>query len=274
LEALPAEWIHEHLGASAPSSVYDRSWLIQSLAQIGRFADAITYEPEVLGIAAPTRHPFTIGQAHRAVVTLYTLMGDWARARSLSEQWITGVRAGNVVIQLPWAVSSSAWILAQVGETSDALDRLREGEQLLERQAERKLVATAGWDYHSLGRACLSLGRLHDAQRLGEHAVNCSQHQLGYAAHGLHLLGDVATHPDRFDAESGESQYRKSLALAERSRMRPLVAHCQLGIGKIYRRTGRPKEARDLFTSASAMYDNMNMSFWATQAEAEMVTPA
>jgi len=274
LEALPAEWIYEHLGASAPSSVYDRSWLIQSLAQIGRIDDAITYEAEVLQIAEPTRHPFTIGQAHRAGVTLRVLMGDWSRARSLSEQWIAGVQAGNVVIQLPWAISSSAWILAQVGEPSDALDRLREGEQLLERQTERRLVATAGWDYHALGRACLLLGRLDDAERLGNHAVEISPQQLGNAAHGYHLLGDVATHPDRFDAESGEFQYRKSLSLAEKREMRPLIAHCHLGIGKIYRRTGKRQEAGELFTSASTMYREMKLTFWAKQVEAEMATQA
>lgn len=274
LKALPAKWIYEHLGASAPSSVYDRSWLIQSLAQIGRFTDAMTYEADVLRIAEPTRHPFTIGQAHRAGVTRCLLMGDWARAHALCEQWVSGVRAGNVVIQIPWAISSSAWILAQIGEVSSALDRLREGEQLLERQIERKLVATAGWDYHSLGRACLLLGRLDDAQRLGDHAVDWSSHQLGYAAHGFHLLGDVAAHPDRFDAEAGEAQYRKALSLAEMRGMRPLIAHCRLGIGKIYRRTGKHQEAGELLTSASAMYREMNVSFWASHAEAEMVTQA
>jgi hypothetical protein len=34
-------------------------------------------------------------------------------------------------------------------------------------------------------------------------------------AHALHLLGDVATHSDRFDAERGEAHYRQALSLAE-----------------------------------------------------------
>ena len=205
LEALPVDWVYEYLGASAPSSVYDRSWLIQSLAQTGRFADANEYEAEILQIAEQTHHPFTIGQAHRATVTLHLLRGDWARAHSLNEIWIAGVREGNVIIQLPWAISSSAWVLAQLGEASIALDRVREGEQLLERQTARELVANNGWDYHSLGRACLLLGRLDEARRLGNQAVESSSHQPGYAAHGLHLLGDIATHSDPFDAECGEA---------------------------------------------------------------------
>jgi len=39
--------------------------------------------------------------------------------------------------------------------------------------------------------------------------------------------------------------YREALAIAEPRGMRPLVAHCHLGIGKLYRRTGKPKQARE-----------------------------
>ena len=130
-------------------------------------------------------------------------------------------------------------MLAQLGEASEALNRLREGEQLLERQAARGIVGYRGWAYHSLGRAALLLGRLDEARRLGDRAVESSPCRHGFAAHALHLLGDIATHPDRFDAESGEAHYREALALAEPRGMRPLVAHCHLGLGKLYRRTGK-----------------------------------
>jgi class 3 adenylate cyclase/tetratricopeptide (TPR) repeat protein len=273
LEALPVNWVHEFLGASAPPSVYDRSWLIQSLAQIGKFDDALRYEAEILQVAEATHHPFTIGQAHRAAVTLHLLRGDWGRARALSEQWIATAREGNVIIQLPWVIASSAWALAQLGEASAALERAREGEQLLERQAARELVVTRGWDYHALGRAYLLLGRLDEARRLGDRGVECSPHQPGYAAYGFCLLGEVATHLDRFDAEYGEDQYRKALTLAELKGMRPLVAYCHFGLGKIYRRMGKRQAAEEFFTNATAMYREMDMGAWVKRAEVEMATP-
>jgi len=86
----------------------------------------------------------------------------------------------------------------------------------------------------------------------------------------LHLLGDIATHPDRFDPESGEAHYREALALAEPRGMRPLVAHCHLGLAKLYRRTGQREQARDHLTTATTMYRVMDMRFWLEQAEAEM----
>ena len=43
--------------------------------------------------------------------------------------------------------------------------------------------------------------------------------------------------------------------------MRPLVAHCYLGLGKLYRRTGRRDEAQGNLTTATTMYREMDMRF-------------
>jgi tetratricopeptide (TPR) repeat protein len=124
--------------------------------------------------------------------------------------------------------------------------------------------------YVALGRAALLLDRLDEAQSLGERAVRSSASRHGVAAHALHLLGDIATHPDRFDAEGGEAHYRKALALAEPRGMRPLVAHCHLGLGKLFRRTGQREQAHEHLTIATTLYREMDMPFWLAQAEAEM----
>ena len=179
-------------------------------------------------------------------------------------------RAGNVVALLSVLLPHSAWVLAQLGEASEALSRRQEGEQLLERQAASGFVGLFGWLYTWLGRAALVLGRLDGARRLGDRAVEFSPRQPGFAAHALHLLGDVATHPDRFDAERGLAHYRQALALAEPRGMRPLVAHCHLGLGSLYRRTGKRDQAREHLTTATTMYREMGMTYWLEQAEAEL----
>jgi len=51
--------------------------------------------------------------------------------------------------------------------------------------------------------------------------------------------------------------------------MRPLVAHCQLGLGRLYRRTGQWPDAQEHFTAAITMYREMDMRFWLGKAEAE-----
>src|SRR4030095_16693535 len=97
----------------------------------------------------------------------------------------------------PGAARASAGLLAQLGEGREALNRLREGEQLLERLAAGGIVGNRSWAYHALGRACLLLGRLGEARRLADRALESSPGHRGFAAHAQHLLGDIATHPDR-----------------------------------------------------------------------------
>ena len=273
LAALPADWVYEYFGSGAPASVYDRRWLVASLAELGRFAEAADYEAEAIRLAEPTHRAFAVGLAYYAAGTVHLLKGDWAKARSMLEHGIAVFRTGNVVLMLPNAVASSSWVLAQVGEAREALNRLREGEQLVERSAARGIVGALAWAYHSLSRASLLLGRLDEARRLGDRAIESSSSQLGHAAHVLYLLGDIATHPDRFDAESGEAYYREALALAEPRGMRPLVAHCHLGLAKLSRRTGKRERAHEHLSIATTMYREMDMRFWLTQAEAELRGP-
>jgi hypothetical protein len=52
--------------------------------------------------------------------------------------------------------------------------------------------------------------------------------------------------------------------------MRPLVAHCHLGLGKLYRRTDTREHAQARLTTATNMYREMGMTYWLEQAEAEM----
>jgi tetratricopeptide (TPR) repeat protein len=160
-------------------------------------------------------------------------------------------------------------VLAQLGETDEAMSRFREGEKLDEAAMARGLVGQRGWLYYILGRAALLLGQLDEAQRLGDRALESSAAQRGFAAHAQCLLGDIATHPDRFESERGEAHYREALALAEPRGMRPLVAHCHLGLGKLYRRTGKQQEAQEHLATATTMYREMDMRFYLEQVERE-----
>ena len=90
---------------------------------------------------------------------------------------------------------------------------------------------------------------------------------MGFAAHALHLLGDLAAEPDRFDAENSIAHYRESLSHAQARGMRPLIAHCHRGLGKDYSRTGKPAEARKNLASAVKLYREMDMTFWLDQTK-------
>ena len=60
------------------------------------------------------------------------------------------------------------------------------------------------------------------------------------------------------------------MALAGELGMRPLLAHCHLGLGTLYRRAGRPEPARAELSAAIELFRSMEMTFWLPQAEAEL----
>jgi len=60
------------------------------------------------------------------------------------------------------------------------------------------------------------------------------------------------------------------MTLASELEMRPLVAHCHLGLGRLYRRTGKREHAQERLSTATAMYGEMGMTYWLEKLEKGM----
>jgi hypothetical protein len=54
--------------------------------------------------------------------------------------------------------------------------------------------------------------------------------------------------------------------------MRPLVAHCHLGLGTLYRGTRDGAQAGQHLTTAATMYGEMDMGFWLEKAGAALAS--
>ena len=52
--------------------------------------------------------------------------------------------------------------------------------------------------------------------------------------------------------------------------MRPLLAHCHLGLGRLYAKIGQQAQARAELSTAIELYRAMEMTFWLPQAEAAL----
>jgi uncharacterized protein HemY len=83
------------------------------------------------------------------------------------------------------------------------------------------------------------------------------------------LALSMPTPPPPDVAQAG-AHYRQALALAEALGMRPLVAHCHLGLGTLYARTGQRQQARTALATAIDLYRAMDMTLWLPQAEAAL----
>ena len=161
-------------------------------------------------------------------------------------------------------------------------ERIRNSKAALE--GERKQVTvlfadpvTTGTDYHPLllaylGEAHLLAGRLDDALAVARRALDLAhrQKERGNEAWALRLLGEIALHPNHPDLATAEAHFGAAMALASELGMRPLVAHCYLGLGKLHGRTGDRAKAGDNLSTGATMYREMDMRFWLEQAEADL----
>jgi sugar phosphate isomerase/epimerase len=106
------------------------------------------------------------------------------------------------------------------------------------------------------------------AERATQLTRECQQH--GNQAWALWMIGEAAEHRSEVAIDVVAERYREARDLASELGMRPLVAHCHLGLGKLYRRTDRREQAREHLTTATTMYREMGMTYWLEKAEAEL----
>jgi tetratricopeptide (TPR) repeat protein len=161
----------------------------------------------------------------------------------------------------------------QAGRVADAVPLLT--------QALERAIATAIVDYQvlcllPLGEAHLLAGHLEKALALAEQALEITRaHQeRGNEAYALRLIGEIAAHRAPPDVDEAAAHYRQALALAEELGMRPLRAHCHLGLGILYQRVGKHEPARAALSTAIELLRAMEMTFWLPQAETELAKVA
>ena len=126
------------------------------------------------------------------------------------------------------AALGAAYTLA--GRVADAVPLLT---QAMEQATAWKRVDIQALCRLSLGEAQLLAGRLEEAHALAERALALArEHQeRGHQAYALRLLGDIAAQREPPECEQAEAYYHQALTLAEELGMRPLLAHCHLGLG-------------------------------------------
>jgi class 3 adenylate cyclase/tetratricopeptide (TPR) repeat protein len=241
--------------------------LVLVLTETGRFREAVRRGEETLRMAEDLGHAGPMAWALACLGHAYRCRGDVDKAIDLCARGLALAREREVqnMIQFASASLGAAYMLA--GRTEEAVACLEEAVEF-GRSTNTLNPATLV----SLGQACLSAGRSEDAAQWAHQALEvCRQRRVrNFEAGALHLIGDTAARQKPPALEEARQHYRDALALASELGMRPLVAHCHLGLGKLYRRTGKREEAREHLTTATSMYREMDMRFWLKQAEAEL----
>jgi tetratricopeptide (TPR) repeat protein len=165
------------------------------------------------------------------------------------------------------ATLGAAYTLA--GRIAEALPLL---EQSIEQAVAIRLMFCHAHRVAWLSEAYLLAGRLDEAYTQAQRALEFSRahKEWGHEAYALRLLGEVHARREPSEVEAAETHYRQALTLAEALGMRPLQAHCHLGLGILYTKTGQWEQAHTELSTAIALYRAMEMTFWLPQAEAAL----
>jgi class 3 adenylate cyclase/tetratricopeptide (TPR) repeat protein len=266
---LEGEQRYEHLGRNVPPAVLTRTALCLCLGAVGAFAEGRAVGEEGLGMAEAVQHPASLTTAYRSVGRLYLRQGNLPQALPLLE------RAAGICeeAELPFAFSLLA---PDLGAAYVLCGRVDEAVRLLERALEQATASSSMAarlrQVSVLGEAHLHAGRLEEAYTLAARALEHARtyQERGNEAYALRLLGDIAAHGDPPQINPAQDYYHQALALAEELGMRPLVAHCHLGLGTLYATTGQREQARSELSAAIVQYRAMEMTFWLPQAEAAL----
>jgi tetratricopeptide (TPR) repeat protein len=172
-------------------------------------------------------------------------------------------------------LSARVWpfIAAPLGAAYTHVGRITEAVPLLEeavaRAAAVRLKANHAFRLIRLAEAQAAAGRLDVAFPLAAQALDLAQEQRerGHEAWALRLIASIEARREPPALERAEESYVRALALAAQLGMRPLQAHCHLGLGRLRRQQGDPGAASDEIATARELYLAMDMTSWLADAE-------
>jgi tetratricopeptide (TPR) repeat protein len=259
----------EHFGQSILPAVFSRAWLAWCHAELGTFTAGSALAAEGLQIAEAVEDPASLIYALWGVGLLRLLQGDLARALSPLEQAVGLCQDTDRPAWFPLVTAALGAAYTLSGRIADAVPLLT---QAVEQTMAMEVVVDQAFCSLALGEAQMLAGHLEEACILAERALACShaRKERGHQAYALRLLGDIAARREPPGVAQAEAHYQQALALAEELGMRPLQAHCHLGLGTLYATTGQRQQGRAELSTAAEMYRAMAMTLWLPQAEAAL----
>ena len=269
IQLLAGDLGRERLGMAGFPVVMARVFWAWGLAERGNIDEGMTHGLDAVRLAETLNHPYSLAFSYRALGQVYSVKGDFSQAIPLLERGVALCREWNIRFVAPTLDELLGYMYVLAGRESEGLDLLDNA------------VAAA----ESIGFSMFltpTIVHLCEAQLLagqaGEAAINAKRALALARTHGQRsqeawaqrLLGEAFAGSDPPNLEAAEGAYQEAMTLASGLDLRPLLAHCHVGLGALSRLAGKPEHAMENFAIATAMWREMDTRFWLEKAEAEM----
>lgn len=267
VDSVEGELSHERCGLPFVPAVVSRSWLVWALAERGEFDQAMQHGEVALKIAEEVGHPFNLAHIYYDLGYFYGVKGEFEHAVDALEKAYALIREWNLTYLSPFIMGFLGHVYAHSGRVKEGITLLQQAVsdyQSMGLGLFRSLVGV------QLGEALFLAGRAEEAMTATEGALALARErdERGFEAHALRLLGEITAHPGLSQAETARGHFEAAQAIAETLGMRPLLAHCQFGLGRLCRLEGRQREAREHVGAAVTSYHELGMHRWHEQANA------
>jgi len=266
LPLLEGDLSRERFGQTGFPAVSVRYYLVWLLASLGRFEEGIAHGQEGIRLAEALDVPYSLANVCWMLAYLHIDRGELDEAVALLDRVAPLSRAWNLDFLSVFTTGALGYVHVLAGRVAEGIPLL---EQALSGSEARGLVAAEPIFELYLGEAYLIAGQLDDALKLATRTLASARERglRGFEASALRLSGEILALRD--PPAGADGYYREALALAEELGMRPLVAHCHFGLGRLHRHAARGPHALEHLATATTMYREMGMAYWLKRAEEE-----
>jgi class 3 adenylate cyclase/tetratricopeptide (TPR) repeat protein len=253
----------ERYGMALPPAVHSRAVAAWAMAEVGDFTDGAALGREALALSEAAEHgPYSVVFASVGLGTLHLRQGDFDLAIEVLERARALAHAAD-------ALAVSAQTAAPLAAAYARSGRPAQARAVLEAAIDQAVAMGDPFGHWlrtgGIAEVLLHEGNAAEALPLARRAVDVTRFAKarGMQAWASWLVGEAAA---GLDAEEAERAYRDALGRAETTGMRPLAAHCRLGLGLLRRAAGCGDDARAELAAAREAFEAMGMRHWAERA--------
>ncbi|CAB5131627.1 Adenylate cyclase (EC / Guanylate cyclase (EC [Olavius algarvensis associated proteobacterium Delta 3] len=259
-----AEALKRH-GLTTVPAITTRGYLAWGLAELGEFEEAQMWAGEGIELSGKVKNFLTTGFVKASAGLAFLRKGHLNIALRLLSEAFTLSRNADLQSIFSFAAGSlgNAYLLS--GRPEAALPILIEA---VDRHYLNSSIIPPIYTITVLSEVYRRLGQIRDAAEACDKAVRLLEQngERCFGAWALFTHAKIQSEQNRNRVETAEHAFWDAMKSAKELKMKPLMAHCHLELGRLYLRATR-EGARKEFEHAIDIYRSLRMRFWLPEAE-------
>jgi class 3 adenylate cyclase/tetratricopeptide (TPR) repeat protein len=257
----------ERHGLSSVPSVTARGFLTWGLSELGEFEEAKMWALQAEALAGKVMNAFSTAFIQACSGLNYLRKGEPDTALKFLQKANALVRDAAIQSIFSFVAGSLGYTYLLLERRDDALPIL---EEAVKPQNLDFSIVSAIYPITALSEAYRLNGQIGKAIETAEKALRIfhQTEERYFGAWALFVMAKIQSDNHSEPSDQVKQRYIQAMDLADKLKMRPLLAHCRLELGQFYTRTGENEKARPELMKAIELYRSLDMRFWQPKAEA------